>query len=95
MEESTGTSPFRTHRPPTEMYKNARLAATSVNFHSPPRANQLRQPTQRIALFHTPVFVVLLSLALRHILVRSLFLLCFTFVEESVLEGSGVINEET
>jgi hypothetical protein len=67
MEVSTGTSPFRTHRLPTEMYKDSRLAETSVYLHSSTLANQLRQPTQRTALFHTPV-LVLLSLALRHIL---------------------------
>lgn len=67
MEVSSGTSPFSTHRPPTEMYKDARLAEMSANLHSSARANQLRQPTQRIALFHTPV-LVLLSLALRQIL---------------------------
>ena len=34
MEVSTITSPFCTHRPPTEMYKDARLTKTSVNLHS-------------------------------------------------------------
>jgi hypothetical protein len=52
MQVSNGISPFHTHRPPTEMY-NARLAEKSVNIHSSTRANQLRQPTQRIAFFHT------------------------------------------
>lgn len=34
MEVSTETSPYCKHRPPTEMYKNASLAKTSINLHS-------------------------------------------------------------
>jgi len=34
MEVWTGTSPFCKHCPPTEMYKDANIAKTSVNLHS-------------------------------------------------------------